>query len=297
MILKDIQQIRCFLSIYQNKSLTLAAKKMHMSKAAMAKRLSLLEADLGYRVFRRSTRLITPTPEGDKLYSEALRLMDHVQEFEAAFTNDELMRGSIRVTCSTTMAQDFMAKILNGFQSIYPDIKIELIATDSTLDMIENNIDLAIRVNPTATSALHGRKVGINRLVMVASPQYLKKFKRITKPEDLKGHQAFFLNPHGEAILKSNKTKVKNLFSERNFITNDPGILTRLAVAGQGITIRPWWNVRDFVEKKELQVVLPKEVFNEVGDVWLLSSVGRMQTQRVRTLFDELIIVLSPYFV
>ncbi len=296
MILKDINQIRCFLSIYQMKSLTKAAKKMHISKAAMAKKLAQLEVELGYRLFRRSTRQITPTPEGDKLFSEAQRLMDHVQEFEASFTRDEKMHGVIRVTCSTTMAQDFVAKTLSNFQHKYPEVKIELIATDSMLDMIENNIDLAVRVNPVATATSYGRKIGSHRLVLVASPKYLKEHKKIRQLSDLKEHQMFFLTNHGEATFKSNRVKVKNLAPERDFITNDPGVLNGLALNHQGISLRPWWNVKDLVENNKLEVVLKKESFDPVGEVWVLSSVGRMQTQRVRTLFDELVTSLSPYF-
>jgi LysR family transcriptional activator of dmlA len=296
MILRDINQIRSFIAIYQTKSLTMAAKKMGMSKAAMAKRLSVLEAEMGYSLFRRSTRKIVPTPEADRIFIEAQRLIDHVHEFEAAFGKDDAMKGLIRVTCSITMAQDFLGKVLTNFQIKYPEVFIELVATDSALDMIENNIDLAIRVNPVETSPYSGRKIGQHRMVMVASSDYLKKNKKIKTLDDLKNHEVLFINTHGELQFKSQKTKVKNFLNPRKFITNDPGVLTRLALDGVCVSIRPWWNVKDYVESKRLEQVLKQEAFNSLGDVWLLSSVGKMQTHRVRMLFDDMVVALAPYF-
>ncbi len=296
MVLKDINQIRSFIAIYQARSLTIAAKKMGMSKAAMAKRLSVLEAEMGYSLFRRSTRKIVPTPEADRIFVEAQRLLDHVHEFEAAFGKDDAMRGLIRLSCSITMAQDFFAKVLNNFQLKYPDVVIELVATDSMLDMIENNIDLAIRVNPSVSTVQQGRKIGLHRVVMIASPEYLKKFKKIKTVEDLKNHRVLFSNTHGEYHFKSNKQKLKASVLPRNFLTTDPGVLTRMALEGLAICVRPWWNVKDYVDKNQLEVVLKNELILPQGDVWLLSSVGKMQTHRVRILFDELVEVLKPYF-
>lgn len=297
MILRDINQIRSFVAIYQSRSLTVAAKKMGMSKAAMAKRLSILEAEMGYSLFRRSTRKIVPTPEADRIYLEAQRLIDHVQEFEAAFGKDDAMKGLIRVTCSITMAQDFLAKILANFQAKHPEITIELIATDSALDMIENNIDIAIRMNPAEISNQLGRRIGQHRMVMVASPEYLKKYKKIKALEDLKAHQVQFISQHGDLQFKSNKTKLKSFFPARSFMTNDPGVLTKLALEGMFISVRPWWNVKDHVENKKLELVLKNETFNTPSDVWVLSSVGKRQTHRVRKLFDEMVDSLAPYFV
>lgn len=297
MILRDINQIRSFIAIYQARSLTVAAKKMGMSKAAMAKRLSILEAEMGYSLFRRSTRKIVPTPEAERIYLEAQRLIDHVQEFEAAFGKDDAMKGLIRVTCSITMAQDFVAAILAKFQQKYPEITIELLATDSALDMIENNIDLAIRMNPAEQSNQMGRRVGQHKMVLVASPDYLKKHKKIKTLDDLKNHSVQFINIHGELQFKSVKTKLKNFFPTRTFMTNDPGVLTKLSLAGMFISIRPWWNVKDHIENKKLEVVLKNEQLNVLGDVWVLSSVGKRQTHRVRILFDEMVEELSPYFI
>ncbi len=296
MILKDIIQIRSFIAIYQARSLTKAAKKMGMSKAAMAKRLSLLEAEMGYSLFRRSTRQIVPTPEADRIFVEAQRLIDHVQEFEATFSKDDAMKGLIRVTCSITMAQDILARVLNDFQLKYPELVIELVATDSMLDMIENNIDLAIRINPGENTSFQGRKIGQHRMVMVASPGYLKEHKKIRQLEDLKNHRVLFINTHGEYQFKSNKMKIKNFTRPRDFLTNDPGVLTKLAADGMGIAIRPLWNVIELVEDNELELVLKNEIINPVGDVWLLSSVGKRQTHRVRVLFDELVETLVPFF-
>lgn len=296
MILKDINQIRSFIAIYQTKSLTKAAKKMGMSKAAMAKRLGLLESEMGYSLFRRSTRQIVPTPEADRIFIEAQRLLDHVQEFEATFGKDDAMKGLIRVTCSITMAQDILARVLNDFQLKHPELTIELVATDSMLDMIENNIDLAIRINPGENSSFQGRKIGQHRMVMVASPEYLKKYKKIRQLEDLKGHRVLFINSHGEYQFKSNKMKIKAFTKPRDFLTNDPGVLTKLAVDGMGIAIRPLWNVIELVNNNKLEIILKNEIINPVGDVWLLSSVGKRQTHRVRVLFDELVETLAPFF-
>lgn len=295
MRIKDLDQLRCFLFIYQNKSLTKTALKMGISKAAVAKRLAILESELGYVLFKRSTRLINPTSEAHALAPKAQAILDQVHDLENTLNEDSSMKGQIRLTCSLSMAQRFIGVELSLFQKKYPDIQIELVVTDSVLDLVEQNIDLAIRINPSTNSNMVGRKLGDHQLLLVASEKYLAEYGNISKVSDLHRHDLLFINTSENLKFSKSKIKLKEFLSRRRFLTNDPTVLTRLSLAGMGIAARSQWDVKDSIKKGELKVVLKSDPFESQGEIWLLSSTGRMQSQRVRTLFEYLAQRLPSY--
>lgn len=284
MKITDIDQLRCFNLIYQTRNITKAAEHFKISKVAMAKRLSILEEDLGYKLFKRSTRSISPTTEADTLYIESLKLLDHIEEIQDLFSNENELKGLIRVTCSTTIARDFLANIILEFQKQHPQINVELVVTDSLLDLVESNIDLAIRVNPNKNSILTGRKICDYQLIFVASPLLLKNRTRIESLQDLENQRLMFADIYQELIVNEDKIKLKNINANKSFRTNDPETLTQTAIQGNGIAVRPDWSVKRFINEKKLIPVLKNKTLNHAGEIWILNGTGKLQPQRVKLL-------------
>lgn len=284
MKITDIDQLRCFNLIYQTRNITQAAKHFKVSKVAMAKRLSLLEQDLGYKLFKRNTRSISPTIEAETLYVESLKLLDHIEEIQDLFSNENELKGLIRVTSSTTIARDFLANIILDFQELHPLINIELVVTDSLLDLVENNIDLAIRVNPSKNSTLTGRKICNYQLVFVASPLVLKNKVKIESLRDLANQRLMFADIYQDLIINEDKTKLKNINANKSFKTNDPESLTQMALQGHGIAVRPDWSVKKWINEKKLIPVLRNKTLNHTGEIWLLNGTNKLQPQRVKLL-------------
>ncbi len=296
MKIKDLDQLRCFNLIYETKSLTKTAQRMGISKAAVAKRLGIFEAEIGVKLFRRSTRMIAPTSEGIELYNKAKTLMACIEEFEDSVEEDSSLKGPIRITATNSIAEKFLAKELLKFQKNYPEIKIELVVTNSILDLVENNIDLALRINPSKSSQLVGKKLGDHHLKIVASKKYLKTNGPIPKLGDLSKHPILTMPQHLEMRFSKSKTRLKDLLvSSKNFSTNDPGVMTRLILDHEAIGVRSTWDIKSDLKDGSLVELFPNDPLEHLGEIWLLSSTGRMQTKRVRALFDYLVKVSPGY--
>lgn len=286
----DIKNLKVFQTVYQVKSLTKASEIMGLSKAAISKRITSLEEDLGISLFSRSTRSIVPTKKANDLIIKVNHIIESLErlneDFQIAKT---IQKRKIRMTCNSSMAQRFIGNILQSYQEKNPELEVELIVTDSVLDTIEHNIDISIRVNPPTNSNLIGKKIGNFRVVAVAADSYLKKnTKKIRCVDDLAQHKLFFIEQHIGALNSSSKKLIQNLKQQRNFITNDSPLITQMALSGYGVAIRSWWDVKASVQKKELKLVLPKDYFKIQGDVWILSKKELLDIENIRLFFNYL---------
>lgn len=250
---------------------------MALSKAALSKRLEALELDLGFKLFSRTTRSMLPTLEADRLFPEVQEILEKIQGLSSRLEKKTGKR-TIRVTCISSMSQRFMGRMLLDFQKAHPLISIELIVTDSVLDFVENNIDLAIRVNPSKNSSLVGRRLGEYRLVAVAHKDYPLR-KKIQDLNELIQHPLLVINAHMMVLPKS---------VERTFTTNDSPLITQLLVDDVNIGIRSSWDVKEFVKEKKLKYVLPPDFIKPLGDIWLLSDAQKLKSDEVRKLNDYL---------
>ncbi|WNG58816.1 LysR family transcriptional regulator [Archangium gephyra] len=285
----DLNDLRNFVAVYQAGSFTAAAKRLKVSKVAVAKRLGLFEARLHYRLFRRSTRRLAPTPEAEQLYGHALQLLQHVREFEAQLSNASPMEGVVRVTCSYSMAMTFVGELLVTFQRKHPGLRMELISTDSVLDLIEHNIDLAFRIGNLTAQSMVGRKLGTNDIVLCASPAYLKSAAPLKALSDIKNHPVFCMNYHLGLEFAKTETPLADVMGQPRLATNEGELVTKLGLGGHGLIVRSKWAVKRYLEDGSLVEVLPKFPLTNAGDIWLVSSAGRMQSARIRAVFEMFI--------
>lgn len=277
MKINDLTTLTTFKNIYETRSLTKSSEAMGLSKAALSKRLEALEFDLGFKLFNRTTRSMSPTLEADRLFPEVLEILEKIQGLSTRLEKKTGKR-TIRITCISSMSQRFMGRMLLDFQKENPLISIELIVTDSVLDFVENNIDIAIRVNPSKSSSLVGRRVGEWRLVAVANKDYPLR-KKIQDLDELIQHPLLVINAHMTILPKG---------LERTFTTNDSPLITQLLVDGANIGIRSSWDVKEFIKEKKLKYVLPPDFIKSMGDIWLLSDAQKLKSDEVRKLNDYL---------
>jgi DNA-binding transcriptional LysR family regulator len=297
MRINDFTTLLVFKNIYEKKNMTVVAGMMNLSKPAISKRLDQLESELGFKLFTRTTRSITPTNEAHKFIDKINDIFDKVNNLNASLDESKTTRKRrIKISCIASMSQKFVGRILKNYKDKNPDIEIELIVTDSVLDPIEHNIDLMIRTNPNNHSNLIGRKLGNYDLVLVATPGYLKRHRRIKNIDDLVEHELLMIDRHIPIFNRSNKKITNTLLQQREFITNDSPLIYQLIMSGHGIGVRSSWDVKGEIENKKLQFVLPKKMFHSRGEVWILSSNDCLQRQPVRNLFEHLVKELTPYF-
>ena len=285
----NLNDLQCFVAVYQTGSFTAAAARLKVSKVAISKRIATLEAKQGQRLFRRSTRRLSATPEADQLYGHALQLLQRVSEFEVQIANRSPMRGLVRVTCPHAVALTFAGELLARFQQKHPGLEMQLISTDSVLDLLEHGVDLAIRIGDVRTHSMVGRKLGVNELVLCAAPSYLAKAPPLRVLSDIKAHPVFCMTYHLGARFAKGGPQVKDVMGAQYFSTNEGVLVARLGTQGLGLVVRSRWSIRGELESGALVPVLPKHPLQPVGDIWLLSSAGRLQSARIRAVFEMLV--------
>jgi DNA-binding transcriptional LysR family regulator len=186
-----LDELAIFLAIIDSGSLAGAARRLRRSPPAVTRALAALEDRLAARLFERTTRQLSPTEAGRDLAPRARRLLN---EYDAATIGvaSAPVRGLVRVTAPVQFGRRHVAPIVSSFLDRFPETQIELVLNDRNLDLIEEGLDLAVRIGPLSDSALKVRRVGEVRRVLVASPNYLARRGTPKTPADLARHDTIF---------------------------------------------------------------------------------------------------------
>lgn len=285
-----LDSLLCFKVLYQTLSFSRTGEKLNLSKASVSKKILALEAVLGGKLFFRSTRKMSPTKEAELLFEKVDLIFSATEDINEIFNRSNSLTGNVRITAPQSMAVAFLGEVIVQFQEIHPGISVELVSTDNVLDVIENNIDLSLRINPQNNSSLIGRKIGSYGLHLVATSSYLKKnpVKSIT---DIKNHKFMSIDIHMKDWSDGNL----NLSLQRSFLSNDSLLVGHLIRSGLAIGLRSTWDVKDDLKKGKLIEVLPSYANKTCGDVWLLSHPAKAKLAKVQALSNYLNEELKNY--
>lgn len=179
-----------FVRIVDGGSLTAAANALHTSLPSVVRQLAALEAALDVRLLNRTTRRLALTDEGREYFERAKRLLADVEDAEAALSARRIQpRGRLRVTASVLFGRLHVAPAVNAFVAKHPAVRVELLLLDRPVDLIEEGLDVGVRIGALPDSSLVAVAVGATRRVVCASPAYLKRHGRPESPEELAGHR------------------------------------------------------------------------------------------------------------
>ncbi|HQZ46006.1 MAG TPA: LysR family transcriptional regulator [Usitatibacteraceae bacterium] len=185
-----LRAMATFVRIVETGSLTAAAESMRTSLPSVVRGLAELERLLDARLLNRTTRRIALTDEGREYLERAKRVLAEVEEAEAALSARRVApKGRLRVTASVLFGRLHVAPAVIAFAEKHPAVRVELVLLDRTVDLIEEGIDLGVRIGPLPDSSLVAVPVGATRRVVCASPAYLARFGRPAKPEDVAAHR------------------------------------------------------------------------------------------------------------
>ncbi len=185
-----LRAIDTFVHIVDGGSLTAAAGALNTSLPSVVRQLAALEAALDVRLLNRTTRRLALTDEGREYYERAKRLLADVEDAEAALSARRIQpRGRLRVTASVLFGRLHVAPAVNAFVAKHPAVRVELVLLDRPVDLIEEGLDVGVRIGALPDSSLVAVAVGATRRVVCASPAYLKRHGLPTSPQDLAGHQ------------------------------------------------------------------------------------------------------------
>ncbi|RYZ06981.1 MAG: LysR family transcriptional regulator [Comamonadaceae bacterium] len=182
----QIQAMRIFVRVVEAGTFTRAADSLDLPKGTVTKQIQALEARLRVKLLNRTTRRVTVTPDGAAYFERAARLINDFDDLEGSMANAQASpKGRLRIDVGTTVAAQIIIPELWRFCDQYPDIQVDLGASDRVVDLIGDNVDCVIRGGELADQSLVARRIGNIPWVTVASPAYLKRYGTPTHPGEL----------------------------------------------------------------------------------------------------------------
>lgn len=286
-----LERMRTFVRVAERGSLTAVARELGVGQSTVTRHLQELEDALGVPLFSRTTRRVTLTGEGSCYYANCIKILLLVdQASEEARGMREAPAGTIRISCTAAFGVLHLSRLIFAFQEKYNDIVIDLGLTDERVNLIQEGVDIAIRLGPLLDSSMKLRPLGQSRRLLVASPDYLALRGKPSTPQELIGHEAIRMSN----VVGSDTLTLWDARNERHTVPFggrlliDNGLAAREAlVTGRGIAPAHQWLVDDLLTAGRLEAVLPDYALQPVP-LSMLIVPERSNIARVRLLVDFL---------
>ncbi len=286
-----LDTLALFLRIVEKGGLAAAGRDFSLSPAAVTERLAGLEAHYGARLLNRTTRSISLTDEGRVLLEGARDLVSEAKDLEARVRlGVEQLSGPIRISAPFDLGRHRVARTLDRFMGAHPDVSVDLSLTDGYVDLVAQGHDLGIRFGDLKDSSLHARKLGDNRRLVCASPDYLKRHGTPEHPGDLADHNCLLMR-FGDNIdqewpfMLEGKRRIFVVRGTR--LANDGELVRRWCCEGQGIALKSNWDVSEDLAAGRL-VELLSAFEPPPSSLQVIYPGGRKLPKRVRALIDFL---------
>lgn len=254
-----LSAMRVFVEVAERGSLTRAAERLDMSRAMASRYLEALERWLGARLLHRTTRRVSLSDAGQQALSRCRQLLELADEVhDAASERRHEAAGKLRLTTSLSFAQSHLTDAVVAFLAQHPRVEIELIAVDRAVNLVEERIDLAVRITNRLEDSFVARRLASCHSTLCASPAYLKRHRTPQVPADLKAHccvtHAF--GSRAEYRLRHAGTLV-TVPVGGNLSSNETGVVREAALAGAGIAMLPTYFVGEDLARGALVRLLP----------------------------------------
>ena len=287
-----------FSQIVRYGSLSATATQLGVGRAAISKQLSALEERIGARLLQRSTRKLSLTHVGAEVLVEARKIEQALSSVESISDNHQnRISGKLKVSCSNTLGRTHLVPLLKSFAEDYPDIAINLQLEDRVVDLIAEQVDVAIRIGHLQDSSLIARKLGRLTWRLCASPDYLQRQGTPKTPAELVEHNCLyyrnskssmntwgFIGPKGEEHITVNG----------NLTINDATGLVNAAVNGMGILNIDNSIVRKHIDNGELLELLPGYQRMEGLPVYIIYPAKEFIPARTQAFIDFLLAFMRP---
>ncbi len=282
-------------------SFSAAGRELGLAPSSVARRVAALEDDLGVRLLNRTTRSLSLTEAGRLYLERARRILTEVEEARLSVTQLEAdPRGTLRLNLPTAFGRTHVVPMLPDFLAQYPELAIDLVLTDAFVDLVEEGIDLAVRIGELKDSSLVARKLAPNDRVLCASPGYFERRGRPMEPDDLAAHNCLIYKRGGERQVwhfRAPDGAIQDVQVSGDLQTNNTEALHALTLNGLGITTMPTWLVgQDLVEGRLEQVLRDYAVSPTALDtnIYAVFPYNRHLSPKVRAFVDALVARFTP---
>lgn len=284
-------EMRVFSAVVEAGSFTGATRALDMSKAAVSRYVAELEERLGVRLLHRTTRKLSPTTEGEIFFARCRELLDNLDEAEAEITSRSgEASGLLKVNVPVTFGLMYLAPLWPVFLARHPKLDLDITLSDRVVDLVEDGFDLAVRIGQLPSSSLISRKLAATRMVLCASPDYLKRRGEPSAPGELLQHDVIsyslfssgenwtFTGPEGDVSVKV-VPRVR---------TNSGDTCRAAALQHQGIVLQPTFIVGADLERGSLHEIMSGYRSTELG-VYAVYPSRKFVSPKVRLLIDFLV--------
>jgi DNA-binding transcriptional LysR family regulator len=284
-------EMQVFCTVVDKGSFVGAAEPLDMSKAAISRYVSGLEERLGARLLHRTTRRLSLTDEGRQFYHQAREVLAMMDEAEEAVSSaSPEASGVLRVNAPVSFGVLHLAPIWADFMNAYPKVELEISLSDRLVDLVDEGIDVAVRIARLENSSLVGRRLASTRMCLCASPSYLATHTPISQLSDVAAHGVVaysnyasgdewqFEGPHGSESVHT-----------RSVVRCNNGDTCRaITLAGGGVSLQPSFMVAEDLRRGDLVEILPEYRSVELG-IYVVYPTRKHLPAKVRTLISFLV--------
>lgn len=237
------EAMQTFVRVVESGGISAAASRFGMAKSAVSRRLQELENHLGVQLLQRTTRRIHLTEDGRLFYERSLRILDEVEEAERSVSSEQQrVHGLLRVAAPLSFTLRHLTPLINEFLQRYPEVRLELDVEDRQINLLEEGVDLAVRIGRLDDSSLVARRLAPMSTVVCASPDYLVRRGEPQTPADLNEHDGLSygnLSDQRQWTLLDQQGAVYTPRPHARMRSNNGDVLLEAAIAGLGIAVMP----------------------------------------------------------
>lgn len=279
------QAMRIFVKVAETESFAETARHMHMSAPAVTRAVAALEELIGARLFVRTTRSVKMTEAGTRYFEDCRRILSDISEAEAAAAGSYATpAGTLAVTAPAMFGQMYVLPIMNEYLDSYPAMRARTFFVDRPVNIVEEGVDVAVRIGHLPDSGFTATKVGVVRRVICGAPSYFEKHGVPLTPADLKGHRivastSAWASP--EWRFAGEQRVTIDVALQCN--TNEAAIAT--ARTGRGLTRVPFYQIAPALVAGDLQIVLA-DYEEDPLPIHVMHPEGRHAPAKVRAFVD-----------
>ncbi|MCE3270491.1 MAG: LysR family transcriptional regulator [Ramlibacter sp.] len=290
--MQSLQQLAAFAETAKHGSFAAAARESGSAPSTLAKAVARLEQALGVRLFHRTTRQVTLTPDGERLYRRCQRLLAEVEELQADASGvREAPSGTLRIDMPIVMGRRLLLPVPARMSQRHPGLLLDVRLQDGYVDLVKEGIDVAVRVGALKDSSLVARRFTTQAMVLVASPAYLEAQGTPRRVDQLAAHSALLFRMPSSGKDRPWQFRQRGqpveLHPRSRVRINDGEGLVEAARLGLGLAQLPDYFVRDQLARGELVEVLPAARPAPLP-VSIVYPAARLLPLRVRLLLEEL---------
>lgn len=257
----DISVLQLFVEVMRQGSFAAVARERNLDPSSVSRAIASLEAELGIRLFQRTTRQLSPTEAGTTYFERVEPLVEEMQQaIDVAADVSGHPKGKLRITASVSFGLKCIVPLLPNFDALYPDLTVDLLLTDAVVDLLAERIDLAVRLGLLADSTLIAQQLMRTHYLVCASPDYLKRSGQLEKPMEVEQHNCLLFPLAGfrsRWIFKDQRGELSKISVYGRTLISSAIALQKCAIAGMGLALLPHWLVDKDLRAGTLVNVFP----------------------------------------